>query len=82
MKSTLAVVLRQRKGVLYKGAAEAVTAINEVGEFDILENHAQFVGLIKDMVTVRHNGGYKRTFALKSGILTVQNNVVKVFFDI
>ena len=83
MSAGLSVVLRQRGGVIYKGSADSVTAYNQLGEFDVLQNHAQLVALIKDKVVLRHQGGYQREFVLKSGgIMSVANNVVKAFFDI
>lgn len=82
MRSTFQVIFSQREGIIYKGAAEAVTAFNEVGQFDVLENHAQIISLIKDKIILHQLGGYRREFALKTGILSVANNLVKVFFNV
>lgn len=76
------VSLRQSKGVIFQGKVTAVSAVNQVGAFDILASHANFVTTIKDRVILTHSHGYRREFKLKTGILAVRDNQVQVFFGI
>lgn len=82
INSNIQVILRQSKGVIFHGKVEAVSAINQLGQFDILANHANFVTTIKDLVILTHSHGYRREFKLETGILSVRNNQVEVFFGI
>lgn len=66
----------------YVGEAFAVSSINEVGRFDVLGEHSNFVTIIKDYVEVHKNPANKTRFDLKRGILRVKNNKVEVFIGI
>jgi len=76
------VVLRQSKGVIFQGRVAAVSAVNQMGAFDILASHANFVTTIKDKVVLTHSRGFRREFKLQTGILAVRDNQVEVFFGI
>ncbi|HSX28688.1 MAG TPA: hypothetical protein VLF60_04540 [Candidatus Saccharimonadales bacterium] len=66
----------------YDGTAVAVSAVNRVGPFDILANHANFFSLLSPG-TIKINSG-QRTIEvpITQGILKVTHNVVTLFVDI
>lgn len=80
--SKLRVVIRERKGQLFEGEAYAVSSTNEIGPFDILYSHANFVAQIKDTLTVHVTETEKKEFKLVSGILSARSNLVEVFLGI
>ncbi|MEA3355703.1 MAG: hypothetical protein U9Q63_04455 [Patescibacteria group bacterium] len=83
MKSKqLDIVLRERKRVLFKGAAKSLSSVNNLGKFDILYNHANFVTTVKEMIILTHNRGYERKFKIGSGILSAEENKVEVFVGV
>ena len=66
----------------YDGPALAVSAVNQVGPFDILADHANFFSLLSP-------GNVKVTTAtepfevpVKQGIMKVKNNEITLFVDI
>ncbi len=67
---------------LYNGMATVVSATNEVGPFDILENHANFFSLLNEGQIVVNNGFQNFTFPITKGIIKVTNNTVVLFVDI
>lgn len=80
--SSLKIVLHQRDKIAFKGGVEAVTGINELGEFDILKNHAHLITMIKDKLILRQKKGFNQEHKIKSGILVVEDNVVEVFLGL
>lgn len=71
-------VIRTDEKVLYDGEVTAVTSFNEVGVFDILPEHIQFVTLVKEKV-VAHKNKQAQEIVIESGILKVKNDVVEVY---
>lgn len=66
----------------FVGEAFAVSSTNEVGKFDVLAEHSNFVTIIKDYVEVYKNAKNKLRFELKRGILRSKDNKVEVFIGI
>lgn len=66
----------------YEGTAKAVSAVNKVGPFDILGDHANFFSLLTTGDIVVNAGDEKLTFPITHGIVKVSNNVVTLFIDI
>lgn len=83
MKETmLQVKIYSQFHVYYEGAAEVVSAISQVGEFDILPGHANFFTLlVAGNINITSNG--KSTEIMVSqGVLRVADNNVRVFVGI
>ena len=67
---------------LYDGPALSVSAINKVGPFDILADHANFFSLLSEGDIVINTGFQLLTFPIHHGIVKVKNNSVTLFIDI
>lgn len=82
-QATLSVIARAPFNVYYEGKAEAVSATNKVGRFDILPGHADFFSILKsDDVTIEPGGGADPvSFTINNGIITVRDNEVLLFVD-
>lgn len=78
----LQVKIRSKSKVYYDGPAYAVSSTNDIGPFDILNQHANFVTVVKDVITVHKNMQNKEEFKIERGILRVRENVVEVFVGI
>lgn len=63
----------------YDGPAVSVSAINKVGPFDVLANHANFFSLLTKGDIVVNTGTQSLTFPITHGILKVHNNNVTLF---
>lgn len=63
----------------YEGPAVSVSAANQVGDFDVLVNHANFFSLLIDGNVVIDTGAQKFTYAILHGIIKVANNKVTLF---
>lgn len=65
--------------VFYEGPAHSVSAVNKVGPFDILPNHANFFSLLTAGDIAIDTGGNTLRFPIQNGIVKVTDNAVTLF---
>lgn len=68
--------------VIYAGAAEALSAKNALGPFDILPGHVSFMTLVVAGEVVVHVGADEHRYMLRHGILKVHRDEVVLFANI
>lgn len=78
----LQVKVVSRDGVQFEGKCEAISSINPVGEFDVLEDHANFITPVAHQVTVHLGKTRKKNFKLKKGLVMIKDNQASVFVGI
>lgn len=75
-------IIRDRKGVTFEGEVFAISSINEIGPFDVLHNHANFICTIKDSLTIHKTRDKKEEIKIDNGILRAKENRVEVYIGI
>jgi F0F1-type ATP synthase epsilon subunit len=75
----LHLVVLRRDGTLFDGDVEAVSSKNEVGPFDILPEHGNFVSTVNEYLRIHKTGGEIEEIKLDKGILRVKENLLEVF---
>ena len=70
------------KEVFYQGEAETVSSENELGCFDILPKHANFITLIFNNLSIITPTKKKLTYQFKRGVLEVSKDKVNVFLGL
>jgi len=78
----LHVVIREREGVLFEGDAWAISSVNDVGPFDILAYHSNFVSPLNEKVVVHIDRSTHKEFEVNKGVMRVEENRVEVFVGI
>lgn len=78
----LTVIARAPFNIYYEGDAEAVTAINKVGKFDILPEHADFFSILSPGEIIIETSTDPVVFNVSNGIVTVRDNEVMLFVNI
>ena len=79
-KDILSVVVRDRTGLLFEGAATAVSSYNANGLFDVLPLHSNFICIIRNMVVVHTAPSLDPVkIPLEQGVLKVRENKVEVY---
>jgi F0F1-type ATP synthase epsilon subunit len=69
--------------VYFDGQAISVSANNQVGPFDILPHHRNFITLLQQgSVTVRIPGKDDFVLPIAKGVMHVRSDDVKVFLDV
>lgn len=66
----------------FEGKAEAVSSQNQLGKFDILPGHANFITFIFQELTLYFKNKEKISFRFERGILEVSENEVNIFLGV
>lgn len=66
----------------YDGIGLSISAVNDVGPFDILANHANFFSLLTECTVLVNDGNQIFAFPIKQGIIRVANNEAALYVDI
>jgi F0F1-type ATP synthase epsilon subunit len=82
-KTGLSVIARAPFHVYYEGTAQAVSAANDVGQFDILPGHADFFSILEPgEVIIDTNTSEPVKFNISNGIVAVRDDEVMMFVNI
>ncbi|HTK03841.1 MAG TPA: hypothetical protein VL401_03710 [Alphaproteobacteria bacterium] len=76
------VIVRKRDGIVFQGKVFAVSSTNEVGDFDVLPGHANFICTIKNKVVIHSDQNNKKEYKIDTGILRAKDNKVEVYIGI
>lgn len=78
----ISVIVRNREGIVFEGSVFAVSSINEIGPFDVLFNHANFVCTIKDNLIIHQTKDKKQEIKIDTGILSAKANKIEVYLGV
>lgn len=78
----LRVNIRSRNKTFYNGPAYSVTSINEIGNFDVLPQHANFVTLVMKSIVVDKGLNTEIEIPIDKGVLYVQNDAVDGYIGV
>jgi len=78
----LRVSIRNRRKILFEGTAFSVSSFNSLGEFAVLPQHANFISLIKDKVTLDKGTPHEEEFKIETGLISVDETGVSVYAGI
>jgi F0F1-type ATP synthase epsilon subunit len=82
-KAGLTVIARAPFHVYYEGTAQAVSAANTVGQFDILPGHADFFSILEPgEVIIDTSTSEPVKFYISNGIVAVRDDEVMLFVNI
>lgn len=82
VSNTIHVTIHDLNKTTYEGDATAVSSINEMGPFDILAQHENFISIIKTFVRVHQLDGKKVDFKIDSGVLKNHENQISIFLGV
>lgn len=71
-----------RRGVIFDQEVLSLTSYNDTGRFDVLQEHAQFISIIKDKIIARLLDGRDQQIPVSNGIMRVKGEKVEVFLGI
>ena len=81
MDPKIHVTIKNRESTFYDGDVSAISSYNDVGLFDILPMHENFISLIKDKV-ILHKEDAQKEFKIDKGVLKVRDNKVNIYLDL
>lgn len=71
-----------RQGVLFDAEVDSVSSVNNRGPFDVLRQHAQFITIIKDKVTIRKLDNTIQEIPVDNAVMRVKGELVQVFLGV
>lgn len=81
-KETLYIRVHSPEKVFFEGEAKAVTSVNEKGRFDILPFHANFITIVREVLTIHSHNGQSQEIKIDSGIIRASENKLNIFLGI
>jgi len=78
----LNVIARSPFHIYYEGVAERISAINQVGTFDILPGHADFFSVLSPGDVTIETESDMVSFKVSNGIMAVRDGSVMLFVNI
>lgn len=78
----LKVVVRERTSLFFEGECMAVSSTNDIGPFDILVDHANFISIIKEKLTLHFSESSQKDFDVIGGVIRAKENMVEVYLGI
>jgi F0F1-type ATP synthase epsilon subunit len=78
----LNVIVRSRENIIYQGQARSVSSKNELGKFDVLPMHSNFISLLKSPIRIVEVSGNVRDIPITNALFKVDANTVSVFVGI
>ncbi len=81
MTPTIHVIIKNKESIIYDGQATAVSSFNDVGLFDVLPLHENFISLVKDKIIIHDNSGQKE-FKINNGLLKVKDDKVDIYLGL
>lgn len=82
IEEKLKVVARAPFKLYFEGEADVVSALNLVGQFDILPGHADFFSILEPGEIIIENNSSPSNIIVKNGIITVRDDEVLLFVNI
>ncbi len=68
--------------VFYQGKAKTISSQNQLGKFDVLPKHTNFISLVFENLTIVTPEEKKINYQFERGVLEVSENKVNIFLGI
>ena len=81
MEPKIHVTIKNRQNIYFDGEVSAITSFNDLGLFDILPKHENFISLIKNKI-ILHNKNQQKELKIDQGLLKVRDNKVDIYLGI
>lgn len=73
--------IKDRGKVFFDGEVNAVSSYNEMGLFDVLPYHENFITLIKSKI-ILHENNSQREMKIDNGLLKVRGDKVNIYLGV
>lgn len=74
--------LKSREKIFFNDYCDIVSSTNDIGPFDILPFHINFICLMRDYVHVYVGDSKILDMKVGNGILKVEDNRISIFLDV
>jgi F0F1-type ATP synthase epsilon subunit len=81
-QNLLKVKIRDMQNVVFEGHVDRVSSFNEVGRFDVLPLHANFISIIRKELALYRNNQKIQEFKIEQAVMKVKNDNINIFLGI
>ena len=81
-RASLSLTVRNRQEILFEGDIYALASTNEIGDFSVLAEHANFISIINEGLRVIKLDASELQFPVTLGLLKIWENKAEVFLDV
>lgn len=81
MEPKIHVKIKDRGKLYFEGDLTAISSYNELGLFDVLPLHENFISLIKDKI-VLHDKDKQQEMKIENGLLKARGNIVNIYLGV
>jgi F0F1-type ATP synthase epsilon subunit len=78
----LKVIIKTSEEILFNGEADRISSFNDVGRFDVLPMHANFITMINKELTLFKNHQKIKEMKIEQAIMKVKKDIVHIFLGI
>ncbi len=78
---TIHVIIKDKNGIILEEDAYALSSYNEIGIFDVLPLHTNFISLVKEKLTL-HKERENKDMEIGFGLLKVFQNKVHIYLGL
>jgi len=82
MAANLRIVIKDTEDTLFDGEGDRLSSFNEVGRFDVLPMHANFISMINKNLSIFKDNKIIKELPIEQAILKVKKDVVHIFVGI
>lgn len=83
MDQIIHIIIRDKNGIILEEDAYALSSYNEIGIFDVLPLHANFISLVRQKLTLHKGQGQEnRDMEIGFGLLRVFQNKVHIYLGL
>lgn len=80
-ENVLLITIYEPDGVVFDGDVDMISSYNELGIFDIMPEHENFICIIKKELIITI-GKQEKKYPLERGVLKIAHNKAEVFIGI
>ncbi len=81
-KKTLQIKIRDTQNILFEGEVDRITSYNEIGQFDIYPQHANFISIIKTKLTLYHKKDQVKELTFEQAVMKVKKDIAHIYLGI
>lgn len=81
-KSKFPLSIETPTGVMLTGEIKALTLVNELGSFDVIERHTNFISAIKEKIIIHQLDDSKKEIPIQTGIIKINKKGAEIYLGL
>lgn len=81
-RDKLYITIKSPDKTVFSGEGVALSSVNDVGPFDVLPRHENFISILGKKVVIFQEKNNKQEFEIEKGIIKARQNRVQIFLGI